>query len=219
MASNADVIVVAGSRKNRIKMPGATSIVARSYPDKIIGIDNELPWHLGTDLRLFKRRTIGHAIIMGRKTFESIGKPLPKRLNIVLSRESMQDSEHLKWAKDPETALLLADIFSICSLKKEFFVIGGEKIYDVFFDYINKIYLTDVFCKNINGDAKFDYEFSNDVWTPEFQRALHHPTEPGIVLDTPAAVPLDSIQEKNRCHAPGRSGLVGQGRCAGSLTI
>jgi dihydrofolate reductase len=151
-------------KQKRVKMPWATSIVARSYPDMIIGIENALPWHLGTDLRLFKRRTEGHAIIMGRKTFESIGRPLPRRLNIVLSRQPFQESTSVKWAKDPETALLMADIFSICHLKKQFFVIGGEKIYDTFFEFIDKVYLTDVFCGNINGDAKFPYEFSQEDW-------------------------------------------------------
>eukprot|EP01035_Chromulina_nebulosa_P065198 gene65198-89207_t len=67
-------------------MPSIASVVARSYPDHIIRIDNSLPWHLKTDLRLFKQRTQGHAVIMGRKTFESIGKPLPNRTNIILSR-------------------------------------------------------------------------------------------------------------------------------------
>lgn len=150
--------------KPRVRMPSATSIVARSYPDKIIGVENRLPWHLGTDLKQFKRRTMGHAIVMGRKTYESIGKPLPKRLNIVLSRTEIPESENLKWARDRETALLLADIYSISNNKKEFFVIGGEVIYELFQIFINKVFYTDVFCGNINGDAKFEKEFSNEDW-------------------------------------------------------
>ncbi len=150
--------------KKSIKMPWATSVVARSYPDHIIGIENQLPWHLGTDLKRFRRRTEGHAVIMGRKTFESIGRPLPRRLNIVLSREKVADSNNLKWADSPETAILLADNYSIINLKKEFFVIGGEKIYELFNNYINKVFLTDVFCGNINGDAKFPYDFPRDYW-------------------------------------------------------
>lgn len=151
-------------KRKRLKMPSATSIVARSYPDRIIGIENTLPWHIKSDLKLFRQRTEGHAVIMGRKTFESIGKPLPRRLNIILSRETIADAPNVKWAKNPETALLIADTYSICNLKKQFFVIGGEKIYDLFFDFINKVYLTDVFSGNINGDAKFDYEFLKDQW-------------------------------------------------------
>jgi|APThiThiocy_cv2_1041547.scaffolds.fasta_scaffold00057_237 dihydrofolate reductase len=149
--------------KNKIKMPSATSVVARSWPDHVIGIENKLPWHLGTDLRHFRKRTEGHAIIMGRKTYESIGRPLPRRENIVLSRENIGSGVGIKWAQNVETALLLADIFSICNFKKQFFVIGGERIYEVFRNYINKVYLTEVFTR-VNGDAKFDWEFPRDKW-------------------------------------------------------
>ena len=145
-------------------MPSATSLVARSYPDKIIGVDNALPWHLGTDLKHFRLRSQGHAIIMGRKTYESIGRPLPKRLNIILSRNEIELSDNVKWAPNPETALLFADQYSILNLKKEFFVIGGENIYNIIFKYINKIFLTEVFCGKINGDAKFDYDFDIKEW-------------------------------------------------------
>lgn len=151
------------SAKHKVKMPSATSIVARSYPDQIIGIENRLPWRLGSDLRLFRRRTEGHAVIMGRKTFESIGRALPKRENIVLSRTEFDPPDGVRWAKDVSTALLLADIFSICNFKKQFFVIGGEIIYDVFKDYINKVYLTEVFTR-VNGDAKFTWDFPREKW-------------------------------------------------------
>ncbi len=145
----------------RVRMPSATSVVARSYPDQIIGIENRLPWHLRTDLKLFKKRTEGHAIIMGRKTFESIGKPLPNRKNIILSREILDEdnSGDLIWVNNPETALFLADVHSIILGKKQFFVIGGEKIYSIFSRFINKVFVTDVFCGNMNGDAKFEEDF------------------------------------------------------------
>lgn len=149
-------------------MPSATSIVARSYPDNIIGIENRLPWHLRTDLQMFKKRTQGHAVIMGRKTLESIGKPLPNRMNIVLSRTEIK-SEHsnIRWASDPETALLLADVDSIFSGNLEFFIIGGEQIYKIFERFINQVFLTEVFCGHINGDAKFDTDFEKDAVGPK----------------------------------------------------
>lgn len=150
--------------KQNVKMPWAASIVARSYPDRIIGIENQLPWHLGTDLKRFRELTEGHAIIMGRKTFESIGRPLPRRMNIVLSREKVEDQPNLKWVDSPETAILLADNYSIINMKKQFFVIGGETIYDLFNEFINKVILTDVYCGNINGDAKFPYDFLPSDW-------------------------------------------------------
>src|SRR5688572_22376301 len=101
-------------------MPSATSVVARSWPDLVIGIENKLPWHLGTDLRHFRKRTEGHAVVMGRKTFESIGRPLPRRQNIVLSRTQIPDQKGVQWAPNVETALLIADVFSICNFKKQF---------------------------------------------------------------------------------------------------
>lgn len=148
-------------------MPSATAVVARSYPDKIIGIDNQLPWHLGTDLREFRKRTEGHAIIMGRKTYDSIGRPLPKRHNIVLSHTPDFANGRVSWVQDRETALFLADIDSIINGRDEFFVIGGQRIYEVFNSLINRVVMTEVFCGNINGDAKFEYEYrDNPEWRP-----------------------------------------------------
>lgn len=144
-------------------MPSATSIVARSWPDFVIGIENRLPWHLGTDLRYFRKRTEGHAIIMGRRTFESIGKPLPRRENIVLSRTKFDGGPKVKWAPNVSTALLMADVYSICNFRTQFFVIGGERIYEEFRGFINKVYLTEVFTR-VNGDAKFEWQFDNKEW-------------------------------------------------------
>ncbi|TXH82348.1 MAG: dihydrofolate reductase [Rhizobium sp.] len=151
-------------------MPSAVSVVARSYPDRIIGVENRLPWHLGTDLKHFKALTQDHVIIMGRKTFESLGRPLPNRINIVLSREKIEDRANLFWVQNLETALLLADFHSICKGKKQFFVIGGEGIYSLFNKYINKVFLTDVNSGPINGDAKFDFDFPNSEWYYKFER-------------------------------------------------
>ncbi|MGO7584976.1 dihydrofolate reductase [Rhizobium ruizarguesonis] len=151
-------------------MPAAVSVVARSYPDRIIGVENRLPWHLGTDLKHFKELTQGHVIIMGRKTFESLGRPLPNRVNIVLSRDKVEDRPNVVWANNPETALLLADFYSICKANKQFFVIGGENIYNLFQDVINKIFVTEVNSGPINGDAKFDFDFPNSEWYYKYER-------------------------------------------------
>lgn len=162
------------SRHIPLKMPSATSIVARSYPDRFIGVDNALPWHLRADLKHFKERTKYHAIIMGRKTLESLGKPLPNRQNIVLSRTEISESPGLVWAKDPETALLLADVYTICNLKREFYVVGGETIYKEFSKYINSVWLTDVFTGPMNGDARFDFDFPLLEWWVRSER--DHPS-------------------------------------------
>src|SRR4051812_25404518 len=102
-------------------MPSISFVVARSWPQRIIGFENKLLWRLKTDMRFFRNTTQGHAVIMGRKTFESIGKPLPNRLNIVLSRDPGNNSDNLKWVSDRESALFFADCFSILNGKKEVF--------------------------------------------------------------------------------------------------
>ncbi len=101
---------------------------------------------------------------MGRRTYESIGRPLPNRLNIVLSRSQVAETKNLVWAKNPSDALMLADFHSILNGNKEFFVIGGEKIYGLFLPLVNKIFLTEVDCGPISGDAKFDVDFTSSVW-------------------------------------------------------
>ncbi|MAN78294.1 dihydrofolate reductase [Pelagibacterium flavum] len=156
-----------------VRVPSATYIVARSFPDNIIGVDNALPWHLRSDLQHFKSRTSGHVILMGRKTFESLGRPLPNRINIVLSRSEISDTENLIWAQDPETALLLADAHAICRGQREFFIIGGENVYKLFFQHVNEAWVTDVFCGNINGDAKFDVDFPSNEWRTRSE--VEHP--------------------------------------------
>lgn len=108
---------------------------------------------------------------MGRRTYESLPKrPLPNRFNIVLSRDPIEERENLRWAGDVSTAVMLADIYSICNIKKEFFVIGGEQIYSAFEEILNKVWLTQVFTGRINGDAKFEYKFSSDEWWTPYEQ-------------------------------------------------
>ena len=161
----------------RIRLPSISYIIARSRPDNIIGRNNELPWHLRTDLQRFKQITLGHAIIMGRKTYHSIGRPLPGRVNIVLSRISEfgqknsfwhRDETMLVWAENHESALFFADAISISKDRSEFFVIGGSEMYRVFQGLFNKIHLTEVLtgAKLVrdSGDAIFDYKIDNRKW-------------------------------------------------------
>jgi dihydrofolate reductase len=151
--------------------------VARSWPDSIIGRKNELPWHLRTDLQRFKSYTFGHAIIMGRKTFLSIGRPLPGRVNIVLTRDAEADLRNsfwhrdqttLLWAENRESALYFADVTSIAKGMSDFFVIGGAEMYRIFGDLFNKVYLTEVLTgaklKREANDAVFDYKIDNRKW-------------------------------------------------------
>ncbi len=155
-------------------LPSISYVVARSLPGHVIGSENRLPWHLQSDLRRFKEITIGHAIIMGRKTHLSIGRPLPGRANIVLSRSADQNIENdfwqktetsLLWAGNLESALYFADVIAIARDQKDIFVIGGAEMYNIFNKLFNKIYLTEVLTgKQISGDATFNFSIDKRRW-------------------------------------------------------
>ncbi len=165
-------------------MPSISFVVARSSPSHIIGVDNKLPWHLRTDLQRFRKITFGHVILMGRTTFDSIGRPLPGRTNIILSRRPANDQETsiwqpspetpLYWSRGPEDAMYLADILSLAADKKEFFVIGGEQMYQLFSDLGNRVHLTEVFAPLPRevGDAHFDREFDGRKWKISHQEDI-----------------------------------------------
>jgi dihydrofolate reductase len=112
---------------------------------------------------------------MGRKTYLSIGRPLPGRVNIVLSRTAGRSTENsfwhkaetaLVWAGDLQSALFFADIISITRNQADFFVIGGSEMYKIFLDIFNKIYLTEVLTrKRIGGDATFPFRIDRRKWT------------------------------------------------------
>lgn len=124
-------------------------IVAHSI-NRVIGKNNKLPWHISGDLKRFKRITSDHAIIMGRKTWESIGsKPLPKRHNIILTRDPSFQAEGAIVVRSREEALDKAYV-----LDPEPIVIGGESIYREFMPLISKMYITRV-NSVIDGDAFF----------------------------------------------------------------
>jgi dihydrofolate reductase len=153
------------SDRKKIRFPSISFVVARSWPKNIIGCNNELPWRVKSDLSRFKKITQGHAVIMGRKTYESIGKPLPNRKNIVISRKKNENKDGLVWSTDENTALFIADVFSLLNKKKEVFIIGGGEIFDMYQKLFNKIHLTEIFDgERLVGDAFFKYQFDGEVW-------------------------------------------------------
>lgn len=136
------------------------SIIVAVAENGVIGKDNQLLWRLSDDLKQFKALTSGHAIIMGRKTFDSIGKPLPNRTNIVITRQSKVSDD---------TAVLVADSIerAIEMAKKlkgndEIFIIGGGNIYEQSLAITDKVYLTEV-KTTIDGDTYFP-ALSEDEW-------------------------------------------------------
>ncbi|MBC8080440.1 MAG: dihydrofolate reductase [Gorillibacterium sp.] len=103
--------------------------------DRSIGLNNKLPWHLPADLAYFKKVTMGHPILMGRKTFQSIGKPLPGRLNIVATRDVHFAAEGVEIVHSPQEAI---NRFG----DEEVFVIGGAEIFQLFMPHADKLYVT-----------------------------------------------------------------------------
>jgi dihydrofolate reductase len=129
------------------------SIIAAMDRNQLIGNNNQLPWHLPADFAHFKAVTMGKPIIMGRKTYESIGKPLPGRTNIVLSRDA---STHFEGV---ECVTSFDDAVKVVSGAEEVMVIGGSTIYQMLMPQIDRMYLTYV-----------DAEFEGDAWFPEFDK-------------------------------------------------
>ena len=127
------------------------SIIAAMDRNRLIGKNNQLPWHLPADFTHFKSVTMGKPIIMGRKTYESIGKPLPGRKNIVLSRNSNTRIEGVECVSSFEEAVALV------AGADELMVIGGSTIYEMLLPRANRLYFTFV-----------DAEFEGDAWFPEF---------------------------------------------------
>ena len=130
-------------------------IVAASR-NGVIGANNKLPWHLPADLQRFKQLTMGHPILMGRKTFESIGKPLPGRTNIVITRQKGFQCCGTTVVHSVEEALL------ICKQEKEAFVIGGAEIFKQALPFADRIYLTRIE-KDFEGDTKL-FEIDPAAW-------------------------------------------------------
>jgi len=124
------------------------TIIVAADQDNGIGIDNTLPWRLPEDLAHFKRLTTGHAIIMGRKTFESIGRPLPNRRNIVVSRNA-------DWHADGvESATSLDAARRLVAGDAQAFIIGGAQIYQQALDFVDEVVLTRVQSR-FQCDARF----------------------------------------------------------------
>ena len=116
------------------------SFIVAKAENNVIGINNKLPWHLKDDLQNFKRLTMGHHMLMGRKTFESIGKPLPGRMSLVISSEPKANDNNVFWFNSIFRAIKHAER----SGETELFIIGGEKIFKYALSLVDRIYLTEV---------------------------------------------------------------------------
>lgn len=134
------------------------SLLVAVSENNVIGKDNQLPWHLPNDLKYFKNQTWGMPILMGRKTFDSIGKPLQGRKSIVITRNENWQYENVDVVHSVEDAIMKANEYG----SKEVFVIGGAEIFNTAFSQANRIYLTRVH-HVFEGDAFFP-EVSTTLW-------------------------------------------------------
>ena len=120
----------------------------------VIGRDNALPWHLPEDLRYFKRTTLGKPVIMGRKTFESIGRPLPGRPNIVVSRSACRAAPGVTMVDSLASALASGEALAAATGAEELVVIGGAQIYAQALPLASRLYVTEVHA-SVAGDTWF----------------------------------------------------------------
>ncbi|WP_047980084.1 dihydrofolate reductase [Ornithinibacillus contaminans] len=119
--------------------------------NRLIGANNDLPWYLPNDLKFFKEKTTGNTIIMGRKTFDSIGKALPNRRNVVLSRNNISLPDHVELVNDISTILE----WEKANPTEEYFVIGGGVLFEHFLPHADRMYVTFI-----------DEAFDGDVYFP-----------------------------------------------------
>ena len=146
------------------------AMIAAVAQNNAIGINNKLPWYLPGDLRYFKAVTMGKPIIMGRKTFESLGKPLPGRTNIVMTRDPEWMNDNVRVVANLDEALALASSIAEIDGVSEVMIIGGEQIYQQALPKADRLYLTRV-GQSFAGDAFFP-ELVSQEWI-EFAREDH----------------------------------------------
>jgi dihydrofolate reductase len=126
------------------------SLIVATAKNRVIGKDNRMPWRLPADMAYFKQTTMGHPVVMGRKTYESIGKQLSGRRNIILTRDPDFRAEGCEICHSIEAVLAVAR----SGEEQEFFIIGGDSVYSALFPFADRLYLT-LIEKDFEGDAFF----------------------------------------------------------------
>lgn len=168
------------------------SLVVAMDRNRLIGAGNDLPWHLSADLRHFKKLTMGHPVVMGRRTWESIGKPLPERTNIVVTRQEDFEAPGAVVVDSIEAAKQQA---GDCA---ELMIIGGAELYEQVLDDASRIYLTEIHAE-FEGDTYFP-EINMDEWAcvsrEDFEKDEKNPHDYSfLVLErVPGALPPNLIQ-------------------------
>lgn len=146
-------------RRTDLRMRGKLIGMVAMTAERVIGKNGDLPWHLPEDLKLFKRTTSGHPILMGRKTFDSIGRPLPKRRNLVLTRDRDWSAEGIEVLHE------VAEVDSLIGKDETAFIIGGAEIYRLFLPEMDELLVSHVY-ESYEGDTIFP-EFEPYFELPE----------------------------------------------------
>lgn len=149
------------------------SIIAAMARNRVIGFQNRLPWHLPEDLQHFKRLTMGHHIIMGRKTYASIGRPLPGRVTVILTRDAGFEVQGCVTAHSLEEAL------AACGRDTEVFIVGGAELYALALPLAERLYLTEIQAE-FDGDAHFP-AFDRTRW--QVSSRERHVSAAGLTYD------------------------------------
>lgn len=126
------------------------SIIVAMDKNNVIGYKNDMPWHLPRDLQFFKEKTTGHTIVMGRKTFQSLGRVLPKRKHVVLTKSDERFPEEVEVVHD------IQDVIELGQKNEEIFIIGGGNVYKQLLPYADRLYVT-----------RIDEAFTGDVYFPQ----------------------------------------------------
>lgn len=147
----------------------SVAIIVAMAKNRTIGLDNTLPWRIPADLKHFKKLTMGHHMIMGRKTFESIGKPLPGRSTVVVSRDRDLKIDGCTVVHS------LPEAIATCARDPQIFVVGGADIYAQTLELADTLFITEI-QQDVVGDAQFP-EFDRTKWQ-EVSREQHSQQEP-----------------------------------------
>ena len=160
------------------------ALICAMAENRTIGRNNSLPWHLSEDLKYFKRTTMGNCIIMGRKTWESIGRALPGRTNIVISSNPGFKAEGARVVGSLDEATNLAKSISIIDGSEESFIIGGAGLYKEALPHAQRFHLTRVHAE-VDGDtflAEFDEDEWDEVLREDFSKNESNPYDYSICL-------------------------------------
>lgn len=163
--------------------PYPLAMIAALADNRVIGLDNKMPWHLPADLKHFKAMTLGKPIVMGRKTWDSLGRPLPGRLNLVVSRQPDLQLNGAETFTTLDTALIRAEQWAREQGVSELMLIGGAQLYDQALQQAQRLYLTRIDAAP-EGDAFFP-AFDEAEWQCVDSQA--HPAEgdaPGYCFET-----------------------------------